>query len=182
MGGEFLLSQQKVQHCLLQQLQSMSGWGAECLLHALLLPLASRWVCLTEEKARRKEPVNQPPQLISSAYNKDKRAGEEDPLKGLLNLGNVWLADAEGDSLVIQFINELHKFRTGLEEFRHVVDTLWMQSARRRPKMDRTLESLQHIISQVLPHRDPALAFKDCKYQNKVSGLWVRQTCNRDVV
>uniref|UniRef100_A0A7M4EC23 Limb and CNS expressed 1 n=1 Tax=Crocodylus porosus TaxID=8502 RepID=A0A7M4EC23_CROPO len=27
--------------------------------------------------------------------------------------------------------------------------------------MDRTLESLQHIIAQVLPHRDPALVFKD---------------------
>lgn len=38
---------------------------------------------------------------------------------------------------------------------------------KRQTKMDRTLESLQHIISQVLPHRDPALAFKDCKYQTK---------------
>ncbi|XP_023378530.1 protein limb expression 1 homolog [Pteropus vampyrus] len=28
--------------------------------------------------------------------------------------------------------------------------------------MDRTLESLRHIIAQVLPHRDPALVFKDC--------------------
>lgn len=36
-----------------------------------------------------------------------------------------------------------------------------------RTKMDRTLESLQHIIAQVLPHRDPALVFKDCKYQRE---------------
>nr|XP_035936878.1 protein limb expression 1 homolog isoform X1 [Halichoerus grypus]XP_035936879.1 protein limb expression 1 homolog isoform X1 [Halichoerus grypus] len=30
--------------------------------------------------------------------------------------------------------------------------------------MDRTLESLRHIIAQVLPHRDPALVFKDLSF------------------
>ncbi|XP_077203797.1 protein limb expression 1 homolog isoform X2 [Paroedura picta] len=38
--------------------------------------------------------------------------------------------------------------------------------------MDRTLESLQHIISQVLPHRDPALAFKDLNVVAMLQEFW----------
>ncbi|KAJ6669756.1 hypothetical protein lerEdw1_000305 [Lerista edwardsae] len=47
-----------------------------------------------------------------------------------------------------------------------------MQSGERQPKMDRTLESLQHIISQVLPHRDPALAFKDLNVVAMLQEFW----------
>lgn len=123
--------------------------------------LACRWVCLTEG-SNGNPPVSQPLELISSAYNKDKWAWEEGPLRGLKILGNVWLADVKRDSLVILCINELHKFRPGLQESRHEGTVL--QARTGRPKMDRTLESLRHIIAQVLPHRDPALVFKDCKY------------------
>nr|XP_060617806.1 protein limb expression 1 homolog [Anolis sagrei ordinatus] len=54
---------------------------------------------------------------------------------------------------------------------RHV-DTCWMQPGKRETKMDRTLESLQHIISQALPHRDPALAFKDLNVVAMLQEFW----------
>ncbi|XP_060091633.1 protein limb expression 1 homolog isoform X1 [Heteronotia binoei] len=38
--------------------------------------------------------------------------------------------------------------------------------------MDKTLESLQHIISQALPHRDPALAFKDLNVVAMLQEFW----------
>ncbi|KAJ7335749.1 hypothetical protein JRQ81_013690 [Phrynocephalus forsythii] len=47
-----------------------------------------------------------------------------------------------------------------------------MQSGKKPTKMDRTLESLQHIISQVLPHRDPALAFKDLNVVAMLQEFW----------
>ncbi|XP_060617806.2 protein limb expression 1 homolog [Anolis sagrei] len=47
-----------------------------------------------------------------------------------------------------------------------------MQPRKRETKMDRTLESLQHIISQALPHRDPALAFKDLNVVAMLQEFW----------
>ncbi|XP_061043996.1 protein limb expression 1 homolog isoform X3 [Eubalaena glacialis] len=38
--------------------------------------------------------------------------------------------------------------------------------------MDRTLESLRHIIAQVLPHRDPALVFKDLNVVSMLQEFW----------
>ncbi|XP_001512548.1 protein limb expression 1 homolog [Ornithorhynchus anatinus] len=38
--------------------------------------------------------------------------------------------------------------------------------------MDRTLESLKHIIAQVLPHRDPALVFKDLNVVSMLQEFW----------
>ncbi|KFV74066.1 Protein limb expression 1, partial [Struthio camelus australis] len=38
--------------------------------------------------------------------------------------------------------------------------------------MDRTLESLQHIIARVLPHRDPALVFKDLNVVAILQEFW----------
>ncbi|XP_067171902.1 protein limb expression 1 homolog [Apteryx mantelli] len=38
--------------------------------------------------------------------------------------------------------------------------------------MDRTLESLQHIMAQVLPHRDPALLFKDLNVVAILQEFW----------
>ncbi|XP_062456285.1 protein limb expression 1 homolog [Rhea pennata] len=38
--------------------------------------------------------------------------------------------------------------------------------------MDRTWESLQHIIAQALPHRDPALAFKDLNVVAILQEFW----------
>uniref|UniRef100_A0A8D0GFH8 Limb and CNS expressed 1 n=1 Tax=Sphenodon punctatus TaxID=8508 RepID=A0A8D0GFH8_SPHPU len=38
--------------------------------------------------------------------------------------------------------------------------------------MDRTLESLQHVIAQVLPHRDPALVFKDLNVVALLQEFW----------
>ncbi|XP_025950760.1 protein limb expression 1 [Dromaius novaehollandiae] len=38
--------------------------------------------------------------------------------------------------------------------------------------MDRTLESLQHIVAQVLPHRDPALVFKDLNVVAILQEFW----------
>ncbi|XP_003216423.2 protein limb expression 1 homolog [Anolis carolinensis] len=47
-----------------------------------------------------------------------------------------------------------------------------MQPGKRETEMDRTLESLQHIISQALPHRDPALAFKDLNVVAMLQEFW----------
>ncbi|XP_044513577.1 protein limb expression 1 homolog [Gracilinanus agilis] len=38
--------------------------------------------------------------------------------------------------------------------------------------MDRTLESLKHIITQVLPHRDPDLVFKDLNVVSMLQEFW----------
>ncbi|XP_027694297.1 protein limb expression 1 homolog [Vombatus ursinus] len=38
--------------------------------------------------------------------------------------------------------------------------------------MDRTLESLKHIIAQVLPHRDPDLVFKDLNVVSMLQEFW----------
>ncbi|XP_003788985.1 protein limb expression 1 homolog [Otolemur garnettii] len=38
--------------------------------------------------------------------------------------------------------------------------------------MDRTLESLRHIIAQVLPHRDPAVVFKDLNVVSMLQEFW----------
>ncbi|XP_038259081.1 protein limb expression 1 homolog [Dermochelys coriacea] len=38
--------------------------------------------------------------------------------------------------------------------------------------MDRTLESLQYLIAQVLPHRDPALVFKDLNVVAVLQEFW----------
>nr|XP_044990083.1 protein limb expression 1 homolog isoform X1 [Jaculus jaculus] len=38
--------------------------------------------------------------------------------------------------------------------------------------MDRTLESLRHIIAQALPHRDPALVFKDLNVVSMLQEFW----------
>ncbi|XP_055968587.1 protein limb expression 1 homolog isoform X2 [Sorex fumeus] len=38
--------------------------------------------------------------------------------------------------------------------------------------MDRTLEALRHIIAQVLPHRDPALVFKDLNVVSMLQEFW----------
>ncbi|XP_075863998.1 protein limb expression 1 homolog isoform X2 [Microcebus murinus] len=38
--------------------------------------------------------------------------------------------------------------------------------------MDRTLESLRHIIAQVLPNRDPALVFKDLNVVSMLQEFW----------
>lgn len=41
-----------------------------------------------------------------------------------------------------------------------------------RAEMDRTLESLQLVIAQVLPHRDPALVFKDLNVVAILQEFW----------
>ncbi|KAM4875406.1 protein limb expression 1 homolog isoform 2-T2 [Thomomys bottae] len=38
--------------------------------------------------------------------------------------------------------------------------------------MDRTLDSLRHIIAQVLPHRDPAVVFKDLNVVSMLQEFW----------
>ncbi|XP_051062064.1 protein limb expression 1 homolog isoform X2 [Phodopus roborovskii] len=38
--------------------------------------------------------------------------------------------------------------------------------------MDRTLESLRHIVAQTLPHRDPALVFKDLNVVSMLQEFW----------
>lgn len=93
------------------------------------------------------------------------------------------MADVKRDSLVIQCINELHKFSPELQEFRHE-DTV-QEACTGRPEMDRTLESLRHIIAQALPHRDPALVFKDLNVVSMLQEFWEskqqqRATCSSE--
>lgn len=72
--------------------------------------------------------------------------------------------------MVIQCINELHKFSPELEELRH--EETVQEACTGRPEMDRTLESLRHIIAQALPHRDPALVFKDLNVVSMLQEFW----------
>ncbi|XP_032654583.1 protein limb expression 1 homolog [Chelonoidis abingdonii] len=47
--------------------------------------------------------------------------------------------------------------------------------------MDRTLESLQYLIAQVLPHRDPALVFKDLNIVAMLQEFWENKQKQRAV-
>ncbi|XP_005284111.1 protein limb expression 1 homolog isoform X1 [Trachemys scripta elegans] len=47
--------------------------------------------------------------------------------------------------------------------------------------MDRTLESLQYLIAQVLPHRDPALVFKDLNVVAMLQEFWENKQKQRAV-
>ncbi|XP_068941260.1 protein limb expression 1 homolog isoform X3 [Petaurus breviceps papuanus] len=47
--------------------------------------------------------------------------------------------------------------------------------------MDRTLESLKHIIAQVLPHRDPDLVFKDLNVVSMLQEFWESKQQKRAV-
>ncbi|KAM7166906.1 protein limb expression 1 homolog [Macrochelys suwanniensis] len=47
--------------------------------------------------------------------------------------------------------------------------------------MDRTLESLQYLIAQVLPHRDPALVFKDLNVVAVLQEFWENKQKQRAV-
>ncbi|XP_072453448.1 protein limb expression 1 homolog [Notamacropus eugenii] len=47
--------------------------------------------------------------------------------------------------------------------------------------MDRTLESLKHIIAQVLPHRDPDLVFKDLNVVSMLQEFWESKQQQRAV-
>ncbi|KAG6940375.1 limb and CNS expressed 1, partial [Chelydra serpentina] len=50
-----------------------------------------------------------------------------------------------------------------------------------RTRMDRTLESLQYLIAQVLPHRDPALVFKDLNVVAVLQEFWENKQKQRAV-
>nr|XP_006130506.1 protein limb expression 1 homolog isoform X2 [Pelodiscus sinensis] len=47
--------------------------------------------------------------------------------------------------------------------------------------MDRTLESLQYLIAQVLPHRDPAFVFKDLNVVAMLQEFWENKQKQRAV-
>lgn len=110
-------------------------------------------------------------QLLSAAH------GEVGPWSALeFEAVPDW--ETRGDSSGARCINELLQegWARLTRAWGQLVAAVWQS----RTEMDRTLESLQLVIARVLPHRDPTLVFKDCKYHKTVRLLSQRVSYSWD--